>query len=121
MLDSQTLFGNGTKPCPPCFQAEQEKKVAAEREKQQARLREEQEKKAELRGQYAGDKSARKEEGWKAQVRTDFCAKLKQILRCKIDLLSQVSAAAMKDGKDIARVEQSGCGGGQFLLKVLMA
>jgi hypothetical protein len=51
------------------FQAEQEKKVAAEREKIQARLREEQEKKAELRGQYAGDKSARKEEGWKAQVR----------------------------------------------------
>uniref|UniRef100_A0A7S0QTY3 PUB domain-containing protein n=1 Tax=Cryptomonas curvata TaxID=233186 RepID=A0A7S0QTY3_9CRYP len=72
------------------LKAEQEKKVAAEREKQQARLREEQDKKAELRGQYAGDKSARKEEGWKAQV----------------------SAAAMKDGKDIARVEQSSCGGG---------
>jgi len=51
------------------LKAEQEKKVAAEREKQQARLREEQDKKAELRGQYAGDKSARKEEGWKAQVR----------------------------------------------------
>jgi hypothetical protein len=76
-------------------------------------LKEEQEKKAELRGQYAGDKSARKEEGWKAQVREnlDFCVKS----RCLINWLSQVSAAAMKDGKDIARVDQSSCGGGEFL------
>jgi hypothetical protein len=28
--------------------------------------------------------------------------------------VAQVSAAAMKDGKDIARVDQSSCGGGEF-------
>ncbi len=53
---------------PSAIQAEQDKKVAVERELQQARLKKDKEERAELRGKYAEDKCARKEEGWKAQV-----------------------------------------------------
>jgi hypothetical protein len=66
-MDSE-VYRNATCKLTRAPQAEQDKEVAIQRDTQRARLKKEKEEKAELRGKYADDKCARKEEGWRAQV-----------------------------------------------------